>query len=1008
MLAGLACILLASELQAAAPRKVAPPGPNAFSVPRIGGGARWFPVLDDATPRLSQLGADGGVRLVERGLRLVEYPDGRIDRAADLLPEGGIGVLELPGRLGGGIVFHATREGSTSLWRAPSWTSKLAPMARLPFDASTLVAGFDRLYATSARTRAIVGVDASTGEMIGLGPIPLAPAYGGIAFSDAWLGAVEVDVRGGLVTFDAGASFHPVGVPLGSPGVYQQGGRAVVATHRGAFAIRSTGELSRVDGPSADGEGSELSPADAEEATDDQGAQPDESDGSSRSRLLGVRPLEAVALRGLPDSESTAVVVANGTLARVDTRDGRVASSVRHATSPSATCQAIVLGNGIGFACGENGRRTVVYAYEPPGKLIPVSSLSGGRIVMPGGTGAVAMSGACRDAPAPAGTYCILSRSFRRREIRVPANAKSVRVVALGDGRVAFITPPRLGTAGAIGLVAGDGKTETHALRLDALSSESRDLLTEGLWLDGAVEIESGTLAVWVAGSASFVGVRVGVDGRVTAGTVHRGIDRTSLSGPFALNLDEHGGGFESTDGGATWSEIAVPRGVSDSAPASGHEHGCTPVGCSVGSWVRIGWGQGEAARDLVTASEPPRAKIERAPIVMWTLQCAPTGESEGPLQAAEGALRKGEATLPRKAPSPARRVSPGELDSSAFRPFLGVPSPARAPFDLGFDFGTEDRAVQLRGYAWGARGAAWDREATWLVRVADRFAVRHAIWSSAPSRPPWGDAAAAAEAFGSEPSHRVSNEWRVLLDPMEPGGILWMRTGAESSLALVEQGRAIVVARKTDDLAIDRVGSAVKVAGRWYMGAVPGRREFDLLRMDAGVLKRVAAFPRYADDGADEARVVRNARGDAIGIWVVGHGQQGMEGEGNTWFVYPVDPETGAAGAPLVLPRAALARTPRPCGPDEEGWVLVREISPSFTRVELENVSESPGIAHVEVRLVANEDGLCLDAVAAQVEGDPPRDLRPSGSPPRLRGGAPLALTDRANDRRWAFRCHP
>ena len=110
------------------------------------------------------------------------------------------------------------REGSTFLWRAPTWTAPLVPMTQLPFEVSSIVVGFDRLYATSLRTRAVVGVDAVSGQMIGEGPIPAAPAYGGIAFSDAWLGAVEVDVRGALVTFDAGASFHPVGVPMATPG----------------------------------------------------------------------------------------------------------------------------------------------------------------------------------------------------------------------------------------------------------------------------------------------------------------------------------------------------------------------------------------------------------------------------------------------------------------------------------------------------------------------------------------------------------------------------------------------------------------------------------------------------------------------------------------------------------------------------------------------------------------------------------------------------------------------
>jgi hypothetical protein len=289
---------------------------------------------------------------------------------------------------------------------------------------------------------------------------------------------------------------------------------------------------------------------------------------------------------------------------------------------------------------------------------------------------------------------------------------------------------------------------------------------------------------------------------------------------------------------------------------------------------------------------------------------------------------------------------------------------------------------------------------------VADRFQATHAIWSTAPSRSPWPDAIAAAEAFGSEPSHRTSNEWSVFLDPVTDGGVVLMRTGASTQVAVIERDRAVVVVRNSDDFVFDRVAGVAKVGGRWYVGVVPGPRAFQILAIDAGTLVPVGTFPRYADDAP--ARVVRSASGAALGIWVVGKGRQGTRGGGDTWFVYPVDTRSGEAKAPVVVSSDALSHTPAVCEPDTDGWVLVHDVNPSIARADFQNVTEVPTVGRMEARMVANEGGICLESLAAQVDGDPPRDLKARGAVTRSRRGAPLALTDRATDRRWGFRCAP
>jgi hypothetical protein len=190
-------------------------------------------------------------------------------------------------------------------------------------------------------------------------------------------------------------------------------------------------------------------------------------------------------------------------------------------------------------------------------------------------------------------------------------------------------------------------------------------------------------------------------------------------------------------------------------------------------------------------------------------------------------------------------------------------------------------------------------------------------------------------------------------------------------------------------------------------MGTVPGPRAFHVLGIEGGTMRSVGSYPRYVEQLQAPAWVVRNVRGDGLGIWVIAKGQLGLHGGGDTWFVYPVDTETGEPGPPLVVPRSERVRAPRPCGPDEDGWLLIHDFS-SVARFEFPGIAVAPGVAKIEARLIASSHGLCVDAIAAQVEGDPPKDLRARNvnAPPRQ--SVELALTDRATDRRWGFRCTP
>lgn len=960
--------------------------------------ARWFPVVSGAESRAFGQDPDGSVRLVERGLRLVEHPDGRIERAPDLLPgQGELDVVPLDGRLGGGFLYAEKDEGATRLYRSETWTSPLAPLVRLEFEATQVVAGFDRVHVESARTRAVVSVDPRTGEIRPDDTLPRAAAYGSMAFSDGWVGAVETDLRGVLVTFDAGASYHPLGVPTTVPGVLEQGGHVVVSTSRGNFALGANGELERTEGSESGAFGGLETAPPEDEVSADEFTPPE------RPGMLGGRPLEVAVLRGYPDGPSSAVVLANGTLARVSLEDGQILASSEHAVPEGATCTAVAFGPGIGFVCGEAHGRTRIYSFTPPLSLDPVMEFPEPRTVTANGRGAIVISGGCPGSEARPATYCVVGKT--EREVRVQGDTGAERVTAFSDGSAVVLSPPRFGEGGAISIVSPEGKTESHPLSLAKVPTSIRELLSRGLWEDGLVEIEPGVLSVWVDSGTSFVGARVTRDGTVTAGTVRADAPRAALSGAVGAVTDDRGVGFETVDGGATWTEIALPvrTDVVAEAPPD-RERGCSLVGCGLGSWLRVGWGKTDGKTDLFRAEEPVAQKAPPNWIVTWRWSCTATGETEGP----EDVLREtaGKHTESRLTEPAPRGDVASELESSAWRTFLGARGPERAPGDLGFDLGTEDQPIALRGYAWGGRGAAWDRTGNWLVRGVDRFSVRKAVWSTAVSRTPWPDALSVAERFGSDPTHRVPADWLAVLDPDARGGVLRMRTPGATDLAVVEAGRAIVVARNADDLSVERPAGVVKALGKWFLGSTPGRT-VQLLSVEGGALSLVQSYVRQTDDSF--ARIVRTVRGDGIGIWVLARGFQGTRSNGDAWFVHPVDPRTGELGEALIVPREALRSAPRPCEPDEDGWVLpYDEINPMTVHLQLENVSDPPALAHVDARLVAGPSGLCVDALAAIVDGPPPTALRATHPDARARRGSPLTVSDRTTDRRWGFRCAP
>lgn len=981
------------------------------SAPRLITPAHLIAVPDSASVSYMQRDDDGTVRLVARGMRLLTHPDGSIERAHQLLPAAqAVRTLELPARLGRGYVFYVHSSSTTLAWRSKSWTGPLQPLTNVDFDVAQVVAGFDRLYLVHRLSRNVVAIDAATGKVTDTGALPASPGYGSIAIADAWTGAVQVPFRGVLATFDAGASWHPV-TSKTSYGLKLDHGRISVRLSSGTYVLAPSGVLRKHEqGSESVFRGAGQSASDVSWVGADQNAA--EPTPTPPPGPLGRHPLDVAVLRGFPDTDKSAVVAANGAVGRVRLSDGELLDVKADAFPHGSTCNPVALSHSFGFVCGQDRGNTVVYAFKPPLSLQPVLSFDEPRYVAASGNGALVIRGACkgraRDNP---GAYCIRSRDGALSEIHVKGDLGVERVVALSDGRAAVVVPPRLGAPGLLVLIGRDGRSKSVKMRLpDKADKPILALLTKGLWLDGFVERKPGELAGWVAAGGPFIGVRLQLDGKLEVGRLENDIDRSLLSGQLALSLRDSGLAAESIDGGFEWREVELPVDATSSSPSTARDdgpRGCSRVGCAFGSWLRVGWrGTSNQKSKLDSAVPPPQTVLPPSGGGRWLLSCAATGEQRGE----RITLRPRTPTRHRRYAQPPRYgalPSPDELESTDWNSFLGEKPPSKRPEQVGFDTGTEYATVKVHGYVWGARGASWDRVGHFLMRVADRFSVDHAIWSTALTRSPWNDMSQAALAFGLGSYGRSAN-WVPMLDPSGRAGALLIAAQGTMNLFLFDEGRSIVKVGDVMKYGLTRLAGVVKLGSTWYVGSSYGSSEFRVFRIEGSRLSVVGRYPMRlgSRSGTVLSRLVRSARGDALGIFAQA---RKLRGASTSFYVFPIDPGTYQAGAPLELSPSELASA-LPCGDDDDDGWLIEGAPPVSPYMDFVGRADALRVQHVAMRIVARASGVCIDSLAADADSRVPVHLRP---PPGGIAGwsagrrtVTLAVTGRGGGARWGFRC--
>jgi len=143
----------------------------------------------------------------------------------------------------------------------------------------------------------------------------------------------------------------------------------------------------------------------------------------------------------------------------------------------------------------------------------------------------------------------------------------------------------------------------------------------------------------------------------------------------------------------------------------------------------------------------------------------------------------------------------------------------------------------------------------------------------------------------------------------------------------------------------------------------------------------------------AELPRLAPSTRGDGLGLWV----------RAGNYYLYPLDPRTGALDAPLEIPADRLGAMPRPCGADEDGYVVGDALSLA-PRIDLHGAPFSVGNG-IEVRLIVSASDICAHSVSAPAGGTAARSQL---SPERkTTPGVPLVVSDpRPGGARRGFRC--
>jgi hypothetical protein len=892
-------------------------------------GARLFPKRLEAAP---VLGAEpgGGVRKVVAGVRFIIRPDGTLLTGAGILPGVLSRAVEMPDRLGGGFLFAA----GTQLWRAPSWLGTLRRLSVGSVPIEEVSVGLDRVYLRFGRGT-LAAIDPRDGTRLDVGPLPAAPWLASVSAQDAWHSTAIADLRGVLVTEDAGNTWHPALRPA--------------PQERAGLSSLPTSETPR----------------------------------SESHELSGVRALALAVTDGWPLTDATALVARDGNLIRIRLADGSVVEDSPNAFPMNpARCHPFSLATdrdrgAFGFTCGEPHGPTRVYVWAAEtSKLVEARRFAEPRQVNAFGNGALAVRGSCQDrgrAPDESATiWCAMSPSGQWSD-RI-ARGPGARLVVLSDGQTAVLTPPVSGDLGTARITRTEGSREiSRPVSFPALPSDVAHTLRFGVWMDGFEQRRPGWVGGWVDLAGTAMGIEISLNGETRLGEYIRDAGTPVVAGRWGFGWPRSHLGFETTDGGMTWSKaVRLPDPLPEAAEAA--EHVCGPVGCLAAGWVRVGWGAEPAANE--PASDPlPRPRSPSAAALRFA--CEPTALTQDSSSASRPSA---EYDAPAK---PVTRFPALWHHDAPAIPAGQVGLWANPSSDL-----DDLRAVPLaRAYAWGPRDQEWDGASHWVLLWAWPWGPELQMRSSGPSPAEWPKLEAAQAAMRTLGAWQ--NGWTVLPGDDADHALLVVRAGSGASgtrVALLESGHPPAWVRAPAD-SFETVEAAARMEGRWYIATSQRSREPPatvLWTLDEPVARELARLPRLALEPRPRVHLALRSDGRAVGIAV--EGQPDLARDGSIWIV-GVDPDTGEVSDPSPL--AALGAVDGAlaiCAGDEPGWVLDLSYPASVDIRIGENWAAT--LAGVTTRVRMSAGRACVEGVVGSTDREaaaPAQELANGSRAPSL-----------------------
>lgn len=494
------------------------------------------------------------------------------------------------------------------------------------------------------------GAETFTGELRKIATLPAA-----VSGSFDWLGGVGITLPGGaLVVPPSGGAPAPLGVAAAVHALAADGKRAAIATIFGRVWLTTDG--ARFRDASADlggatrfevrGDHLALRLHDGRERfVDASGAivearpgigaprgKPASEEASLWPGGSEMGALQAAVTTGLPLPDGGAVVTSRGFVGRFDLTSHRTTSLASIEGLGAGSCEPFRAEDALLLVCVATGRATVVDLTGAP-RVERTFELAAGADLdrFTGSDGdALGFLGPCEGAApveAPRGddpynvstqrsrVFCARARRDEWIEHRLaPADASDVIawMARPGGGAVALVARPgtflddreRVTQSGPLRVVRvarGEPPLSLPQYRYGGGEALNRSLRV------GADDVIEGWLPTSVGSSmpGSFV---IDARGRVRANLGPPRVTQSALEGPFGLAATEDGRLFETTDRGRRWIEVEPPPGVRAPSPSA-----CSPVGCRVGPYVRLGWSTPAGAGAELDDASRSKALRERS-----------------------------------------------------------------------------------------------------------------------------------------------------------------------------------------------------------------------------------------------------------------------------------------------------------------------------------------------------------------------------------------------------------